>query len=58
MHKDAITVVCYLIIDAKSLAFIHFTFKKHSIVGSIQEPKIEIACEKTFRAIMKAYSLK
>ena len=50
--KDAITAVCYLIIDTKSLAFIHPIFKKHSIVGSIYESKIEITCEKALGGIV------
>lgn len=54
--KDAITVVCYLIIGTKSLAFIHSIFKKCSCVGGIHESKLVITCEETLRDIVKTHS--
>lgn len=33
-------------IGTKSVVFICSIFKKHSIVGSVQESKIKIACER------------
>lgn len=56
--KDAITVVCYLIIDIKSLAFIHSVLKKHSSVGGIHESKLVITHEETLRGIVKTHSPK